>query len=124
MTEVAAPGGAMDFQSVIDRIAFDSRGLIPAIIQEEETRDVLMLGYMDNEAVRRTLTEGRVTFWSRSRQERWRKGDTSGECQWIREAWVDCDGDTLLFVVDQEGQGACHTGTHSCFARPLGQADA
>jgi phosphoribosyl-AMP cyclohydrolase len=114
MTEVDAPGGAMDVQSVLDRIAFDAKGLVPAIIQEEDTRDVLMLGYMDNEAVRRTLTEGRVTFWSRSRQEYWRKGDTSGNRQYVRGAALDCDGDALLVTVRQLGP-ACHTGEHACF---------
>ena len=114
MTEADAPGGAMDVQSVLDRIAFDAKGLIPAIIQEEDTRDVLMLGYMDNEAVRRTLTEGRVTFWSRSRQEYWRKGDTSGNRQYVRGAALDCDGDALLVTVRQLGP-ACHTGEHACF---------
>ena len=107
--------GASDtVQSVLDRVAFDSRGLIPAIIQEEGTKDVLMLGYMDNEAIRRTLTEGRVTFWSRSRQEYWRKGDTSGNRQYVRGAALDCDGDTLLVTVHQIGP-ACHTGAHACF---------
>jgi phosphoribosyl-AMP cyclohydrolase len=101
-------------QAVLDRVAFDSRGLIPAIIQEEGTKDVLMLGYMDNEAIRRTLTEGRVTFWSRSRQEYWRKGDTSGNRQYVRGAALDCDGDTLLVTVHQIGP-ACHTGAHACF---------
>jgi phosphoribosyl-AMP cyclohydrolase len=114
MTEVDVPGGAMDVQSVLDRIAFDAKGLVPAIIQEEDTRDVLMLGYMDNEAVRRTLTEGRVTFWSRSRQEYWRKGDTSGNRQYVRGAALDCDGDALLVTVRQLGP-ACHTGEHACF---------
>jgi phosphoribosyl-AMP cyclohydrolase len=114
MTEVDAPGGVMDVQAVLDRIAFDAKGLVPAIIQEEDTRDVLMLGYMDNEAVRRTLTEGRVTFWSRSRQEYWRKGDTSGNRQYVRGAALDCDGDALLVTVRQLGP-ACHTGEHACF---------
>jgi phosphoribosyl-AMP cyclohydrolase len=114
MTEIEAPSGAMDVQAVLDRIAFDAKGLVPAIIQEEDTRDVLMLGYMDNEAVRRTLTEGRVTFWSRSRQEYWRKGDTSGNRQYVRGAALDCDGDALLVTVRQLGP-ACHTGEHACF---------
>jgi phosphoribosyl-AMP cyclohydrolase len=113
MTEKTT-AGTTDVQAVLDRIAFDSKGLIPAIIQEESTRDVLMLGYMDNEAVRRTLTEGRVTFWSRSRQEYWRKGDTSGNRQYVRGAALDCDGDTLLVTVTQIGP-ACHTGSHACF---------
>ncbi len=107
-------GAGENVQAVLDRVAFDSRGLIPAIIQEEGSKDVLMLGYMDNEAIRRTLTEGRVTFWSRSRQEYWRKGDTSGNRQYVRGAALDCDGDTLLVTVHQVGP-ACHTGAHACF---------
>lgn len=99
---------------IISRVAFDAKGLIPAIIQEESTKDVLMLGYMDSEALRRTLTEGRVTFWSRSRQEYWRKGDTSGNRQYVRGASLDCDGDTVLITVHQRGP-ACHTGAHACF---------
>jgi phosphoribosyl-AMP cyclohydrolase len=117
MTEKKADESAA---AVVDRIRFDSAGLIPAIIQEEGSRDVLMLGYMDGEAVRRTLTSGRVTFWSRSRQEYWRKGDTSGHHQYVRGAALDCDGDTLLVTVHQVGP-ACHTGAHACFdVDPLG----
>ncbi|HWH97683.1 MAG TPA: phosphoribosyl-AMP cyclohydrolase [Pseudolysinimonas sp.] len=99
---------------VLTRVRFDDKGLLPAIIQEESTKQVLMLGYMDAEALRRTLTEGRVTFWSRSRQEYWRKGDTSGNVQYVRGAALDCDGDTLLVTVHQVGP-ACHTGAHACF---------
>ena len=99
---------------VVDRTVFKDDGLLPAIIQQWDTREVLMLGYMNEEALRRTLTEGRVTFWSRSRQEYWRKGDTSGNAQFVRGAALDCDGDTLLVTVDQHGP-ACHTGAHSCF---------
>jgi phosphoribosyl-AMP cyclohydrolase len=99
---------------VLSRVKFDSHGLLPAIIQEESTKQVLMLGYMDAEALRRTLTSGRVTFWSRSRQEYWRKGDTSGNVQHVRAAALDCDGDTLLVTVHQVGP-ACHTGAHACF---------
>jgi phosphoribosyl-AMP cyclohydrolase len=99
---------------VIARAKFGGDGLLPAIIQESGTKDVLMLGYMDAEALRRTLTEGRVTFWSRSRQEYWRKGDTSGHTQHVRAAALDCDGDTVLVTVDQHGP-ACHTGAHACF---------
>ncbi len=100
--------------AVVDRASFDANGLLPAIIQQHDTREVLMLGYMDAEALRRTLTEGRVTFWSRSRQEYWRKGDTSGNIQLVRGAALDCDGDTLLVQVEQHGP-ACHTGAHACF---------
>ena len=100
--------------AVLDRARFAADGLLPAIIQEEGTRDVLMLGYMNREALRRTLTEGRVTFWSRSRREYWRKGDTSGHVQFVRSAALDCDGDALLIRVVQVG-AACHTGTRTCF---------
>ena len=104
----------MNVDEVIARAAFKDGGLLPAIIQEEGTKDVLMLGYMDAEAMRRTLTEGRVTYWSRSRQEYWRKGDTSGHAQYVRGAALDCDADTLLVTVDQIG-AACHTGARRCF---------
>jgi phosphoribosyl-AMP cyclohydrolase len=100
--------------STLERVRFDANGLLPAIIQEESTKQVLMLGYMDAEALRRTLTEGRVTYWSRSRQEYWRKGDTSGNVQHVRAAALDCDGDTILVTVHQVGP-ACHTGAHACF---------
>ena len=98
----------------IERAVFADNGLMPAIIQEQGTKDVLMLGYMDREALRRTLTEGRVTFWSRSRQEYWRKGDTSGNIQLVKAAAFDCDADTILVTVEQHGP-ACHTGAHACF---------
>ena len=100
--------------AVIERVKFDTNGLLPAVIQAFDSKDVLMLGYMDAEALRRTLTEGRVTFWSRSREEYWRKGDTSGNVQYVRGAALDCDGDTILVTVDQHGP-ACHTGAHACF---------
>ncbi|WP_281887313.1 phosphoribosyl-AMP cyclohydrolase [Agromyces rhizosphaerae] len=98
----------------MDRAAFNADGLLPAVIQQWDTGEVLMLGWMDREAMRRTLTEGRVTFWSRSRQEYWRKGDTSGHAQHVMAAALDCDGDTLLVRVEQVGV-ACHTGTRTCF---------
>jgi len=104
----------MNVESILERVSFKDDGLLPAIIQEQSSRDVLMLGYMDAEALRRTLTEGRVTFWSRSRQEYWRKGDTSGHIQLVKAAALDCDGDTLLVTVEQHGP-ACHTGAHACF---------
>ena len=99
---------------VIGRIRFSDAGLVPAVIQQWDSREVLMMGWMDAEAVRRTLSEGRVTFWSRSRQEYWRKGDTSGHVQYVKGAALDCDGDTLLVTVEQIG-AACHTGTRTCF---------
>ncbi|WP_425321751.1 phosphoribosyl-AMP cyclohydrolase [Actinomyces faecalis] len=100
--------------AVASRLKRDAAGLVAAVIQEAGTGEVLMLGWMDNEALRRTLTEGRVTFWSRSRHEYWRKGDTSGHVQYVRSVSLDCDGDALLIQVDQVG-AACHTGAHSCF---------
>lgn len=100
--------------AVVARARFDGDGLLPAIVQQEGTKDVLMMGWMDAEALTRTLTEGRVTFWSRSRQEYWRKGDTSGHAQYVRAAALDCDADVLLVTVEQVG-AACHTGSHSCF---------
>ena len=99
------------------RVRYDAAGLVPAIVQEQGTGAVLMLGYMNEESLRRTLETGRTWFWSRSRQEYWCKGETSGDRQWVREAYYDCDGDTLLFVVEQEGRGACHTGERTCFYR-------
>jgi len=98
----------------IARVAFTDNGLVPAIIQQFDTGEVLMLGWMDAEALRRTLTTGRVTFWSRSRQEYWRKGDTSGHIQLVKGARLDCDGDAVLVSVDQVG-AACHTGQRTCF---------
>ncbi len=98
----------------IARVAFNADGLVPAIIQQHDSGEVLMLGWMDAEALRRTLTGGRVTFWSRSRQEYWRKGDTSGHAQYVQGARLDCDGDAVLVTVEQIG-AACHTGDHTCF---------
>lgn len=100
--------------AIAARLKRDAGGLIPAVVQEATTRAVLMLGWMDDEALHRTLTTGRSTFWSRSRGEYWVKGETSGHTQTVREVRLDCDGDTLLVVVDQVG-GACHTGDDTCF---------
>ena len=100
--------------NVAARLKRDANGLITAVVQDVATRDVLMVGWMDDEALHRTLTTGRVTFWSRSRQEYWRKGDTSGHAQYVRGVALDCDGDALLVRVDQVG-AACHTGARSCF---------
>jgi phosphoribosyl-AMP cyclohydrolase len=104
----------------LDHVTFNTDGLVPAIVQEQGTGQVLMLAWMNAEALRKTLETGRTWFWSRSRQEYWCKGETSGDRQYIRRASYDCDGDTLLFVVEQEGKGACHTGAHSCFFRAFG----
>jgi phosphoribosyl-AMP cyclohydrolase len=101
-------------------VKYTDDGLVPAIVQEERTGQVLMMAWMTPETLQLTLEEGRTVFWSRSRKEVWRKGETSGERQWVRSAYYDCDGDTLLFVVDQDGAGACHTGEHSCFHRRFG----
>ena len=112
-----------ELQRTIDAATFNADGLLPAIIQQWDSREVLMLGWMDREALRRTLTEGRVTFWSRSRQEYWRKGDTSGHVQYVRSAAFDCDDDTLLVQVEQVG-AACHTGARACFdTHPLSAVD-
>lgn len=111
-TTTGMPAGGLE--RVLERIRFDERGLVPAIVQADGTREVLMMAWMDAEAVRRTLTEGRTTFWSRSRGEYWRKGDTSGHVQHVRGAALDCDGDVLLVTVEQVG-AACHTGTRTCF---------
>ena len=96
------------------RLKRDARGLVAAVIQQYDTHEVLMVGYMNDEALRRMLTTGRVTFWSRSRQEYWRKGDTSGHVQYVKSLTLDCDGDAILVQVDQVG-AACHTGKRSCF---------
>jgi len=101
-------------------VAFDDRGLVPAIAQDRATGRVLMLAWMNVATLAETLETGRMVYWSRSRQERWAKGDTSGDIQRVVEARLDCDGDALVFVVDQEGKGACHTGEFSCFFRDLG----
>ena len=100
--------------AIAARLKRAADGLVPAIVQQHGTGEVLMLGWMDDEALARTLTTGRATYWSRSRQEYWVKGETSGHRQWVREVRLDCDGDALLVTVDQEGP-ACHTGDRSCF---------
>ena len=103
-------------EGLIDQIRFDARGLVPAIAQQAGTGEVLMMAWMNREAVLETLATGRVCYWSRSRQSLWRKGETSGHVQHLVELRVDCDGDTLLLVVDQRGP-ACHTNRQSCFYR-------
>jgi len=108
----------------LDQVRFNAEGLVPAIVQDRSTGRVLMMAWMNRATLEQTLAGGRTVFWSRSRQEVWAKGDTSGDRQWVREAYYDCDGDTLLFVVDQEGRGACHTGAFSCFFRPFAGAGA
>jgi phosphoribosyl-AMP cyclohydrolase len=100
--------------AVATRLKRDDAGLVCAVVQQHDTGEVLMVGWMDDEALHRTLTTGRVTFWSRSRQTYWRKGDTSGNVQHVKSVQLDCDGDALLVRVDQVG-AACHTGARSCF---------
>jgi phosphoribosyl-AMP cyclohydrolase/phosphoribosyl-ATP pyrophosphohydrolase/phosphoribosyl-AMP cyclohydrolase len=105
-------------------VQYNDDGLVPAIIQEEGTGQVLMMAWMNEESLAKTLETGRTWFWSRSRQEYWCKGETSGDRQFIRQGYYDCDGDTLLFVVEQEGRGACHTGERTCFFRAFGAGEA
>src|SRR5688572_5613411 len=114
MRRVSTPSSSPLPEQLATRLRRDSAGLVAAIVQQHDTGEVLMLGWMDDEAVHRTLTSGRVTFWSRSRQEYWRKGDTSGHIQLVRGARLDCDGDAVLVTVEQVGP-ACHTGTRTCF---------
>ena len=103
---------------ILNQLKTDQNGLIPAIIQDNENKEVLMVGYMNHEAVRKTLESGRVCFWSRSRQEYWIKGETSGHTQTVRTVAFDCDADALLIKVEQKG-GACHVGYRSCFFREV-----
>ena len=100
--------------AIADRLVRDAQGLIPAVAQQHDTGEVLMVGWMDDEALHRTLTTGRATYFSRSRQDYWRKGDTSGHIQWVKGVRLDCDSDTVLVLVDQQGP-ACHTGARTCF---------
>lgn len=104
----------------LESVKFNADGLVPVITQCAETKVILMMAWMNMESLKMTFAEGQMVYWSRSRQELWRKGDTSGDRQFVREAYFDCDVDTLLFVVDQEGKGACHTGEYSCFFRTFG----
>ena len=101
-------------------LTWDDRGLLPAVVEDATSGGILMLAWMNAESLKMTFEEGRMVYWSRSRQELWRKGDTSGDRQFVREAYFDCDGDTLLFLVEQEGAGACHTGERTCFYRSFG----
>ena len=104
--------------AIADRVKWNAEGLVPAVVQQHDTGEVLMLGWVDDVALARTLASGRATYWSRSRQEYWVKGETSGHVQHVREIRLDCDGDTLLVRVDQEGV-ACHTGDRTCFDADL-----
>ena len=113
-TTPAAPGSTGLDPALTARLRRDDSGLVCAVVQQHDSGEVLMVGWMDDEALHRTLTSGRVTFWSRSRREYWRKGDTSGHVQHVRSVSLDCDGDAVLVQVDQVG-AACHTGTRTCF---------
>lgn len=107
-----------DIQAVAEKVSWDEKGLVPAIVQDVNTKQVLMMAYMSAESLRRTFETGETVFWSRSRQVLWHKGATSGNTQKVREIYVDCDGDTLLVMVDPAGP-ACHTGAISCFFEVL-----
>jgi phosphoribosyl-AMP cyclohydrolase len=104
--------------AIAARLKRTADGLVAAVVREQGTGDVLMMAWMDDEALHRTLTTGRATYWSRSRQEYWVKGDTSGHVQYVKNVALDCDGDALLVTVEQVG-AACHTGTHTCFTDEL-----
>lgn len=107
-----------ELDRILAAIRFDAAGLVPAIAQQHDSGEVLMMAWMNHAAVIETLTTGRVCYWSRSRNSLWRKGETSGQVQHLREFRIDCDGDTVLVLVDQVGV-ACHTGRRSCFFRAL-----
>jgi phosphoribosyl-AMP cyclohydrolase len=117
-TYTATPIGFTEDE--LAQVTYNGDGLVPAIVQDATDGAVLMLAWMNEPSLRKTLETGRTWFWSRSRQEYWCKGETSGDRQWVRHVSYDCDGDTLLIVVDQEGAGACHTGERSCFYREFG----
>ncbi|HEX3993684.1 MAG TPA: phosphoribosyl-AMP cyclohydrolase [Acetobacteraceae bacterium] len=104
--------------TVLDAVCFDANGLVPAIAQQHDTGEVLMMAWMNRDAVAETLTTGRVCYWSRSRGQLWRKGETSQQIQYLKEFRLDCDGDTILLLVEQEGV-ACHTGRRACFYRAV-----
>lgn len=114
MTAASFPVPAGDIDQIVARTSFDESGLVPVIVTQYDTHEVLMLAYMNADSLRMTLTEGRVVYWSRSRSELWRKGDTSGNTQRLVSFALDCDADTILIRVDQQGP-ACHTGTRTCF---------
>jgi phosphoribosyl-AMP cyclohydrolase len=104
---------------MIPDLKFDEKGLIPAVIQEIDTKEVLMVAYMDKKALGRTIETGYTHFWSRSRKTYWKKGETSGNVQEVKKIYYDCDADTLLIMVKQHGSGACHTGNRTCFYREI-----
>jgi len=107
---------------LISELRYNEQGLIPAVVQDADTGEVLMLAYMNETSLRKTIETGRTHFWSRSRRKLWMKGETSGNVQNVREILYDCDEDTLLVKVKQAGAGACHTGNRTCFYRRLHKA--
>jgi phosphoribosyl-AMP cyclohydrolase len=118
MTQDATTTATTGIAAALDALCFDANGLVPAIAQQHDTGEVLMMAWMNRDAVTETLTTGRVCYWSRSRGRLWRKGETSRQVQHLREFRVDCDGDTILLQVEQEGV-ACHTGRRACFYRAV-----
>jgi phosphoribosyl-AMP cyclohydrolase len=120
--EAVPEGVPLTFDEALAALVdFDKEGgLVPAIVQDAADGTVLTVAYMNSEALRRTLETGRSWFYSRSRQEYWQKGETSGDRQYVREVRMDCDGDALVVLVDQHGRGACHTGERTCFFRTIG----
>jgi phosphoribosyl-AMP cyclohydrolase len=118
MTEDSATIGADTIAKLLAALCFDANGLVPAIAQQHDTGEVLMMAWMNKDAVAETLTTGRVCYWSRGRGRLWRKGETSGQVQYLTEFRIDCDGDTILLQVAQEGV-ACHTGRRACFFRAV-----
>jgi phosphoribosyl-AMP cyclohydrolase len=112
--ELRPAGSMLPWQEVLQHLPFDGDGLLPAIAQQYDSLEVLMLAWMNRAAIEETLATGRVCYWSRSRKTLWRKGETSGQVQRLKELRLDCDGDTLLLLVDQQGP-ACHIGRRSCF---------
>jgi phosphoribosyl-AMP cyclohydrolase len=119
MSEPSTPLPTSNLDDAVAGLKFDAAGLLPAVVQDDTDGTVLMVAWMDAEAVRRTLNTGRTWFWSRSRRRYWQKGETSGHVQHVRSVTADCDDDTLLVRVEQVGP-ACHTGTRSCFTHRLG----
>ncbi len=108
---------------IFENLKFDEKGLIPAVIQEIDTKEVLMVAYMDREALRLTIETGYTHFWSRSRQKYWKKGETSGNVQEVKAVYYDCDADCILVIVKQHGNGACHTGNRTCFYREISKIE-
>ncbi len=124
MSEVTEPRRGVALvvdQANLGEVRFDERGLVVAVVQDAVSQRVLTVAYMNEEALRRSIESGRTWFFSRSREELWNKGETSGDRQYVREIRVDCDGDALVVLVDQHGEGACHTRQWSCFYRSVAE---